>query len=267
MREKPSFYAIIPANVRYDKELTPNAKLLYGEITALCNDKGYCWATNSYFAELYGVSNVSISKWINILVKKGYIKSIIKYKDGTKEIINRYLTLVNDPIKEKFNSPIKEKFKDNNTSNNNTKNNTINNLEKNNFSDFSKPLDLSDDEEKPDKSESEDKPESPFGKLYDVNVEFGKGIMKDQMWIDRFCMNHKILAHPTNFPFRLVLLKFTEDISIRDVTHPNLKEFKNHFNNWVKSKTYAELSHIWQKHIKKPKVVKDDAWIRMHMGG
>lgn len=121
---KRSYYAIIPANVRYDKELTPNAKLLYGEITALCNEKGYCWAGNSYFADLYGVSKVSISKWINQLVSKGYLSSEISYREGTKEILHRYLRIVNDPIKEifntpqrKLNDPIKEKFKDNTTSN------------------------------------------------------------------------------------------------------------------------------------------------------
>lgn len=122
--EKKSYYAIIPANVRYDESLPPNAKLLYGEITALCNAEGYCWASNQYFANLYGVSVVSISKWINALVSRGHIASEIVYKEGTKQIEGRYITIVYDPIKEKFNTPIKEKFKDNNTSINTTFNNT-----------------------------------------------------------------------------------------------------------------------------------------------
>jgi uncharacterized membrane protein YheB (UPF0754 family) len=131
-----SYYAIIPANVRYDKDLTPNAKLLYGEITALCNERGYCWATNAYFSNLYGVSNTSISKWVNSLVQKGYISSEIIYKEGTKQIESRYLRIVNEPIKEKLNTPIEEnlnspiedKFKDNNTKifNNKNNNNTSN---------------------------------------------------------------------------------------------------------------------------------------------
>ena len=123
MTEKKSYFAVIPANVRYDENLSPNAKLLYGEITALCNAEGYCWANNKYFAELYGVSVVSISKWINALVSRGYIESQIIYKEGTKEIDKRYITILYEPIKEKFNTPIKEKFKENNTSLNNTFNN------------------------------------------------------------------------------------------------------------------------------------------------
>ena len=125
MNEKPNYYAIIPAGVRYDNRLIPNAKLLYAEITALCNLNGQCFATNDYFASLFNVSKVSISKWINQLVEYGYINSQIVYKDGTKEISNRYLTLAS-PIKENFNTllkksliPIKEKFKDNIIDNNN----------------------------------------------------------------------------------------------------------------------------------------------------
>lgn len=120
---RKSYYAIIPANVRYDKNLTPNAKLLYGEITALCNEKGYCWAENKYFADLYGVSKTSISKWIKSLIDGGYINSRMIYKEGTKEIDKRYITIVQYPIEEKLNTPIEEKLKDNNTLSNNTSNN------------------------------------------------------------------------------------------------------------------------------------------------
>lgn len=117
-----SYYAIIPANVRYDKNIRDKAKLLYGEITALCNENGFCWATNEYFANLYGVSKTTISSLIKELVDNNYIHSEIIYKEGTKEILNRYLKIVKDPIKEILNTPIKENLKENNTYINNTSN-------------------------------------------------------------------------------------------------------------------------------------------------
>ena len=83
---KKSYYAIIPADVRYDKRLKPLARLLYGEITALCNEKGYCYASNSYFAELYEVSDITISRYISELKEYGYIKCVY---DKTQENIDK----------------------------------------------------------------------------------------------------------------------------------------------------------------------------------
>lgn len=91
---KPNYYAIIPANVRYDNNLKAIEKLMYGEITALTNKEGYCFARNSYFAELFEVANNTVSRWISNLEKKGYIKvDIIRDKRG--QIIERRIFIVN----------------------------------------------------------------------------------------------------------------------------------------------------------------------------
>lgn len=71
--ERPNYYAIIPADVRYCKDLTANAKLLYGEITALCNKTGTCWASNKYFANLYGVQPTRISEWVKQLEQAHFV--------------------------------------------------------------------------------------------------------------------------------------------------------------------------------------------------
>ena len=69
-----AYYAVIPANVRYDRELRPNAKLLYGELTSLCSSKGYCWATNDYFAQLFDLSVSTVSRLIGQLEDRNYIR-------------------------------------------------------------------------------------------------------------------------------------------------------------------------------------------------
>ena len=105
--EQPSYYSILTANVRYDRELKANEKLLFSEITALANKSGYCTATNNYFANLYGKSKTTISNWINHLKEKGYLKVYLK-KDGS-QIIGRKLYPVAEPIKENKDTPVKEK--------------------------------------------------------------------------------------------------------------------------------------------------------------
>jgi hypothetical protein len=40
-KPKAGLFAVIPSCVRYCKDLEPNAKLLYAEITALSDSEGY----------------------------------------------------------------------------------------------------------------------------------------------------------------------------------------------------------------------------------
>ena len=92
MNEKPNYYAIIPANVRYDTDLRANEKLLYGEITALSSKYGICTASNNYFARLYEVKPSAISKWIKDLKDKEYIE--VEYIKNGKEIETRIIRII-----------------------------------------------------------------------------------------------------------------------------------------------------------------------------
>ena len=112
MKDKPGYWAEIPATVRYS-DLKPNAKLLYGEITALQGKEGYCFASNKYFAELYKVTKNTASTWINDLKKKGFVKIQIIKEGG--EVIERRISTI-----EKEDTPTNKNQEYNNTSNNNT---------------------------------------------------------------------------------------------------------------------------------------------------
>ena len=110
MEENPTYYAVIPADVRYDKRLKANEKLMFGEITCLSQKEGYCYASNSYFAELYDVTPQAISGWIKNLEKCGYITC--EYLHNGTEVKERRIRMTN-----------KQKFKENTTRVNNTSDN------------------------------------------------------------------------------------------------------------------------------------------------
>ena len=129
-KEFPSYYSIIPATVRYDHNLKANEKLMYGEITALSSKSGYCWAENRYFAELYDVHKITISKWLKNLEDNGYIRTELKYVYGTKQVSKRLIYINDTPISQiakgyKSNDydPINQNTKEelSTTSNNNTR--------------------------------------------------------------------------------------------------------------------------------------------------
>ena len=115
MSDKPNYYAIIPADVRYSN-LKPNAKLLYGEITALSGKLGYCYASNNYFADLYGVSKNTVSRWISDLNKLGFINIEVE-RNEKKQVIKRRIGIIQKDVRANY-----KMSKENNTSINNTSN-------------------------------------------------------------------------------------------------------------------------------------------------
>lgn len=108
-----------------DKEIKNELGLLL-IISSLCAEKGYCYASNKYLADVFNVTEVSISTKIKKLEQRGYIN--ITYKKRGCEILSREIRLKNiltDDLKF-FKSTIKENFKENNISINNI---SINNKE------------------------------------------------------------------------------------------------------------------------------------------
>ena len=92
----PSFFSILTADIRYNKELTANEKILYSEITALTNAKGYCTATNNYFSKIYNVEPRTIQRWLINLRAQGFIK--VKVKGNIRHI---YIILPSETKKQK----------------------------------------------------------------------------------------------------------------------------------------------------------------------
>ena len=137
MEDKPNYYSILTADVRYDEKLNASEKLLFSEITALSNKHGYCTAGNGYFSKLYNVSDRSVTRWIKHLKELGYLKYVPIYKKDSKEVDERRLyplTNSKDPLdknvyggRQKCPRPLDKNVEDNITSINN-----INMLDKDN---------------------------------------------------------------------------------------------------------------------------------------
>jgi len=118
---------VIPTSLLGDSRLTFLERLLLMDILSLCKKKGYCWATNEYFKNLFKVSKQTILKSISSLSKYGYI--VLEYdrreKNNFKRVIRISEVLKNQisDIKNNFNTSIQENFKQYNNKNNIIRNN------------------------------------------------------------------------------------------------------------------------------------------------
>jgi len=95
------YFIAVPRIILNDQTCSQTDKLVYGVINSLSNNKEYCYASNSYFANTLSVKEKTISNSINYLKRKKYID--VKFVNGQRRI---YL---NEDIVSKENSKVLEK--------------------------------------------------------------------------------------------------------------------------------------------------------------
>lgn len=80
-------FLVVPSILAQDTTMVDGAKLLYGAIASLAQTNGYCFATNNYLADWFGISNKVIQKYLKCLKDAGYIDVEIIYdeKGAVKE--------------------------------------------------------------------------------------------------------------------------------------------------------------------------------------
>lgn len=125
-------YAICPYEWLQDKNIKNEVTLLM-IIANLTNDKGFCWASNSYFAELLNETTVNISRKLKKLKEQNYI-SISYSKDEKRKIVP--LTKLLIPLNKIVKGGLNKNVKHNNISNNNINNNISNLFRNENVIDF-----------------------------------------------------------------------------------------------------------------------------------
>ncbi len=109
-KPKPSFWAIIPATVRYDEVVGSTAKLLFAEMTALSNQEGYCWASNQYFADLFKISVTQVSRLVGTLEDRKFIKTFVDNKLGNKRKIYPQVNAESSVKESKKSETFEERF-------------------------------------------------------------------------------------------------------------------------------------------------------------
>lgn len=71
----PGYWCVAPKPLLRDKRVKSSALRLYLEISALCEETGYCWATNAYLAQIMEVGESTISRLVTQLERCGYIRT------------------------------------------------------------------------------------------------------------------------------------------------------------------------------------------------
>lgn len=124
MEKTFSTWSVIPTEVMLSKEISSTAKITYGIISSLCNEKGYCWASNDYLGKLLGKSGTRMSLIVKELSDAGLIESEVEQNYKRKITLRGVLRKLKGGVKENLKGGLR-KVKENSIIEYNNNNNTI----------------------------------------------------------------------------------------------------------------------------------------------
>ena len=98
--EKPGFDANLPADVRYDSNLSPITKLIYAEVRALTTKHGFCYAKNEYFEKVFEIDKRTLQRSLKQLADNNYIV-IFKARNDVNGKMYRIIKIAGSKIEQK----------------------------------------------------------------------------------------------------------------------------------------------------------------------
>lgn len=239
---EPCYFSVLPSKVRYDDSLCPNEKLLFSEISSLCNKNGYCFANNEYFAKLYKVHKNTVSKWISHLKEKKYIRLFFTYKENSKAIDKRVLAVGELAFGPNIDNNLFEDISNNNLDDQNMDNEIVEDFEEKHQS----------DEEIDEKNcpTPKRKAEYPLNeKLKDNNIKFNNSNIDRSIYTDfekkfktpltpitKILLDQFLLIYPKD------VVKHAMDIAIENGV-PKISYVNGIIKNWKKA-NYKKLDDI-----------------------
>lgn len=98
--EKPGFDANLPADVRYDSNLSPITKLIYAEVRALTTKHGFCYAKNEYFEKVFEIDKRTLQRSLKQLADNNYIV-IFKARNDVNGKMYRIIKIAGSKFEQK----------------------------------------------------------------------------------------------------------------------------------------------------------------------
>ena len=89
----PAYFIQVPLDMLSSYDLTPTDYLVFGQIYTMLNVTQKCFMSNANMGKKLGIKANTVQKSVSKMKKLGLIETNLIYKDGSKEVDKRFITL------------------------------------------------------------------------------------------------------------------------------------------------------------------------------